>query len=97
VNTITFEWLSQAQGGQANTAAIVAVGGGAGGSSERYLHVQNSPAATWTVNHNLGVQPAGVNILSPGGVQLIAEVVHLSTNQLQVLFAAPQTGRVSII
>lgn len=58
-----------------------------------YLHTQSAAAATWTVNHNLGVRPA-VSVRSPGGVEVEAEVAHTSANQCVVTFAAPYTGSV---
>lgn len=62
----------------------------------RHEHVQASAAATWTVNHNLGVWPSAVTVLSPGGVEVNAEVVHVSVNQLTIHFAAPYAGRARI-
>lgn len=61
-----------------------------------FVFTQSSASATWTVNHNLGVRPTAT-ILSPGGVEVEATVVHISVNQLQVLFASPQTGSVRCI
>ncbi|WP_426036525.1 hypothetical protein [Brevundimonas sp. DC300-4] len=58
--------------------------------------VQNSPSADWIVNHNLGFRPTAT-VLSAGGVEVLAEVVHASTNQLRVIFPQPQTGSVRCI
>ncbi len=62
-----------------------------GPAGESYDHVQSSPSAEWVVNHNLGLRPA-VSVLSPGGVEVSAHVIHQSTNQLRIYFAQPQTG-----
>lgn len=61
-----------------------------------YVHVQNSASATWTVNHNLGRFPGSVRVLSPGGVEVEAEVLDISSSQLSIRFAAPAAGRAII-
>lgn len=53
-------------------------------------------ANNWTLNHNLGRQPF-VTLLSVGGAQIEADVVHTSLNQFVVYFAAPQAGRVRVL
>jgi hypothetical protein len=68
--------------------------GGAGAAS--YLHTQSVASATWTVNHNLGREPV-IQVLTAGGVEMEAAIVHVSSNQAQVNFASPQTGRVRAI
>lgn len=50
-------------------------------------------STTWVVNHNLGRKPI-VTLLTQGGVEMIAEVVHTNANQLIVYFASPIAGRV---
>lgn len=66
------------------------------GSGSVYEHTQSSPAASWTVNHNLGRRPAAVSVLSVGGMEVDAAVTHVSDNQLVVEFAAPQVGSVRV-
>jgi hypothetical protein len=63
----------------------------------RYEHLQSSPSDLWTVNHNLGLKPVAVSVLSPGGVEVGALVSHISENQLTVAFAVPYTGSVRIL
>lgn len=80
------------------TAYVVVSGrqgpaGPKGESGQVFEHTQSAPSDVWTVNHNLGFRP-GASVLSPGGAQLLAEVLHISANQLQVFFDSPQTGRV---
>ncbi len=58
---------------------------------EGYVHTQASPLATWTVNHNLGRKPL-VAVLSVGGQEVIAEVLHASNNQVLISFASPAVG-----
>lgn len=69
---------------------------GPAGAAQAFVYTQSSPASTWTVNHNLGAKPT-VTVFTVGGVELEANVVHLSVNQLQVLLAAPMAGSVRCI
>lgn len=69
--------------------------GGAGGTS--YQHTQSAASASWTVNHNLGRWPSAVSVLSAGSVEVEADVIHVSINQLIVNFAAPFAGLARII
>lgn len=77
--------------------AVVSAGPpGADGVATSFTHSQVSPSADWVVNHNLGVRPL-VTVLSVGGVEIEANVVHVNANQLRVYFASPQTGSVRCI
>ena len=62
-----------------------------GASGGTYTHTQPVAAASWTVNHNLGFRPA-VSPLSVGGREMVAEVIHASTNQALVYFDSPIAG-----
>ncbi len=53
---------------------------------------QGSPSSNWVINHNLGRIPE-VTVVSPGGVEVEAGVVHTSNNQAVVQFASPYSGR----
>lgn len=57
-----------------------------------YYFSQLSASSVWTVNHNLGWKPQ-VTILSSGGIEVDAEIVHLSDNQFQVYFNQPYAGK----
>ena len=62
---------------------------GAGGD---YLqHDQSVAASTWTINHNFGVRP-NVSVYTAGGLEMLAEVLHVSVNQTQILFDSPTAG-----
>lgn len=74
----------------------VTIGVASAGGDTGFTMVQASGSATWTVNHNLGFRP-DVSVLTPGGSEMIAEVVHISINQLRVYFSAPKTGSVRCI
>ena len=60
-------------------------------TSRRFDFVQASPAAVWTINHNLG-RPVAAAVYSVGGMELEADVVNISANQTQVLFVSPTAG-----
>lgn len=83
---------------EGNLDKIVAVIGPSGpaGAGQPYVHTQSSALATWTVNHNRGWKPASVSVLTPGGIEMNADIVHVSNTQILVNFAAPQTGSVLV-
>lgn len=56
-----------------------------------YVHQQQSPAATWTINHNLGLKPS-VELLNSGSQEIEGDVVHTSMNQTVVSFTAAVSG-----
>jgi len=56
-----------------------------------YTHTQSSASATWTVAHNLGYHPS-VSIETPGGLEMIGEVLHQSNNLLTISFASARAG-----
>lgn len=65
--------------------------GPAGGGAAAYVHTQASASSTWSISHNLGYFP-DVAVFTVGGVEVVAEVVHTSTNVTVVSFAAPMSG-----
>lgn len=65
-----------------------------GGGS--YQHTQSTPASTWVVNHNLGFRP-DVTVFSPGGIEVEAEIAHISTTQTEIRFSAAATGSARFI
>jgi len=78
-------------------AAIIGPAGQSGAAGGRYEHTQASPLAVWTVNHNLGFKPVAVAVISPGGLEVNAQVQHISVNQLTITFAAPYSGSARIL
>lgn len=64
--------------------------GGAGGT-DFFQHDQPSPAPVWTINHNLGRRPS-VTVRSVGGLKVEPDILHVSDNQVQILFSAPFAG-----
>lgn len=61
-----------------------------------YVHTQSSPSNVWTINHNLGYRPT-VELLTVGGVEFDAEVVHASGNQTLVYLTTPTAGTARLI
>lgn len=62
-----------------------------GQNAQGYEFTQQTPATQWTVNHNLGYRPS-VELLSIGGVEFDADIVHTSVNQFVVLSVIPVAG-----
>lgn len=62
-----------------------------GGTDLYFLHTQASALSTWTVNHNTGAYP-NVEVYTAGGQKILAEILHVSLNQSQVLFDSPMAG-----
>lgn len=98
---VTLRWIGPSAAlppvvapGVGPVAAIIGPRGPAGG--EAFEHVQSSPSDEWVVNHNLGFRPSAT-VMSPGGVEVRAEVRHQSPNQLRVYFAQPQSGAVHCV
>lgn len=55
-----------------------------------YIHTQAAPAAVWTIDHHIGVQPA-VTVLIGGQVSE-GDVEHPTNEQTTITFGAPATG-----
>lgn len=77
--------------------AVVIGPRGPSAAGSRYEHVQASPSDAWTINHNLGVRPVAVTVRSTGGVEVEAQVTHLSDNQCVINFAVPFAGTAHVI
>lgn len=67
---------------------------GRDGDYASYVHTQSASSSAWVVNHNLGYRPT-TSVTTMGGVQVWAEVLHNSTNQLTVYFDSASTGQVT--
>lgn len=78
-------------------AAIIGQPGAAGDGGTTVEFVQASPAQQWLINHNLGRAPRAVRVLTPGGIEMVGDVIDLTVNQSRIDFAAPVAGRASII
>lgn len=67
-----------------------------GAGANPYTHTQAVPATSWTINHNLGYRPV-VELFSAGGVEMIAEVVHTTVNQVVVSFLSATAGSARLL
>lgn len=95
--TLVLRWILPESDGVEPIAAIIGPPGGNSSGATTYQHTQSSASSLWTVNHNLGRWPCAVTVLSAGGVEVAAQVNHVSINQLTVTFAAPFAGVARII
>lgn len=59
--------------------------------SGAYLYTQTTSATPWIINHNLGFKPI-FSVYSVGGVEVVANVIHISDNQTQIIFTTPAAG-----
>lgn len=90
--------IEAALGRRSDAAAIAQVIGPTGPPGSVGAFGQSfAMSPSWTVNHNLGRSPAAVRVLSPGGIEVEAEVAEISLNQIIVLFASAQAGRVIVL
>ena len=62
-----------------------------GFTMQTYIHTQSTASTSWVINHNLGFKP-NVTLLSAGGMQMEADVLHVSNNQVTITFLIPVTG-----
>lgn len=61
-----------------------------------YTHTQNSPSATWTINHNLGFNPVAV-VLDSGGTQCEGAISYPTVNQMVITFTGAFSGVAYIV
>lgn len=60
-----------------------------------YVYEQATPAATWTIEHNLGVKPAVVLELASNPTELIyTDIFYPDLNTIIVEWPNPETGKV---
>lgn len=64
---------------------------GPAGGFTFHLHTQSSPSSSWVINHNLG-RRAHVTVYVPDGVEVEADVVHNTDDQVVITFATPEMG-----
>ena len=69
---------------------------GPAGSGAGYNHTQTAALSIWTINHNLGYKPS-VQIFTTGGLEMIAEIQHVSINQVTVTFNNAVTGTARLV
>ena len=57
-----------------------------------YTHLQNTSAATWTVNHNMNKYPSVTVVTSAGDIAGGAEIDYIDKNNLTISYAAAFSG-----
>lgn len=63
----------------------------ASGGGVSYTHHQTVPAATWVIDHHLGLVP-NVVVLDVSGQQMITEIQFPSDQTVLVIHSAPYAG-----
>lgn len=58
-----------------------------------YIHEQSSPAATWTVTHNLNIYPVP-QIVDSSGNTVEGDITYVSANTLTVSFSSAFAGKI---
>jgi hypothetical protein len=57
-----------------------------------YVHQQNTPAATWNIQHNLDFFPA-VTVVDSGGNDVVGSISYTNRDNLVVTFGVPFGGK----
>lgn len=57
-----------------------------------YIHTQNEASTIWTIIHDMGKYPSATVVDSAGTV-VYGEIVYINTNQIEILFSAPFSGK----
>ncbi len=71
-----------------NDSTVVSVTPGSGSA---YVHLQNSPALVWTINHLLGYRPS-VELFDAGSQEFEGHISHPTVNQTVVTLTIPTAG-----
>jgi hypothetical protein len=62
------------------------------GGDLTYQHTQLVPAAVWTIDHNLGKEPA-VTVISSADDEVIGDVSYPTPNRVVLTFSSAFAGR----
>lgn len=69
----------------------------ASGGGAAYTHVQTVPAATWTVDHQLGLKPVAIAVLlDTYDGPAICDVTYPDTNTAVIALDVAATGRATV-
>lgn len=66
-------------------------GGGGGGGGSEFVYSQNTPATTWTINHNLDKYPL-ITVVDSGNSVVIGSIQYPSLNTAVITFTVPFGG-----
>lgn len=61
-------------------------------SDAAFIHTQTTPAATWTIAHDLGKYPA-VTIMDSAGNQIVGDVQYVDADNLNIVFTSTISGK----
>ena len=77
-----------------NVTSVVVSGvqASSGSADKNYVHTQESPSATWTIDHALSKR-ASVSVVDSAGTLIICDVSYTSDNQLVLTFDAATSGQ----
>lgn len=62
------------------------------GSDKTYIHLQNTPASTWLITHNLNKRPS-VTVVDSAEEIVYGEVEYVNDNQVTLTFAGAFSGK----
>ena len=57
-----------------------------------YVHTQYSASTTWNITHSLNRFPS-VTVVDSGGSHVFGDVNYISSNQINIIFTAPFSGK----
>lgn len=60
--------------------------GPSGAVAGSYRHVQSSPAAVWTVVHNLGMRPGGIYVEDSAHAEMKPRIAYVDDNTMTLSF-----------
>jgi hypothetical protein len=61
-----------------------------------FVYTQTTPAAQWTINHDLGRLPLSTLVVI-GGAQVVADIIFPSASQVVITFPSPMSGTATLI
>ena len=61
-------------------------------SDNNYVHTQSSGSSTWNIAHNLGKYPS-IQLFDDSYNMIIAEIIHVDTDNAQAVFGESLTGK----
>ncbi len=62
------------------------------GSETTYIHTQTGSSSLWTIQHNLNRYPS-IEVVDSAGSLVLGSVRYIDTNQIEVSFVYPFSGR----
>jgi hypothetical protein len=75
-----------------NQYTVLVAGPGQAGGQTTFTYTQASPAATWTITHNLNRWPS-VTVVDSGNTVIEPDINYIDANTLQVIFSSATSGK----